>query len=158
MRTKFFFILFLFVFSFEQVKAIKTYTFQELEPLLHQKNDTTYLINFWATWCKPCIAEIPAIEKINQEFNNDKLRIILVSLDFPSSMDQNLVPFVKKFNIQSEVVLLNDPDSNSWINKVDKSWTGAIPGTLIYNTNVRKFYEKAFEYEELKNILIEFLE
>ena len=136
-------------------QEIKQFDFKGIEPFLHKSNDSVYVINFWATWCLPCVKEIPAFEKLHETYRNEKLSVILVSLDFPNKLEQSLIPFIQKNNIQSKVMLLNDPDSNSWIDKVDPSWSGAIPGTLIYDSSSRKFYEKSFTYEELENIISE---
>jgi len=132
---------------------IHSLNFDELQPLLNKNNDTTYVINFWATWCKPCVKELPAFEKLNKEYKDKRVKVILVSLDFPKQLESKLIPFVESRKIESQVVLLNDPDANSWIPKVDAFWTGAIPATLIYNANDRKFYERSFTYKELEQKL-----
>ncbi len=134
-------------------KEIKVIDFSGLEPYIHKDNDTTYVINFWATWCKPCVEEMPAFLKLDSLYRYEKFKLILVSLDFPNKLESHVKPYVEKNNIQAEVVLLNDPDANAWINKVDSSWSGAIPVTLIYNSGLREFYEKTFEFEELKEIV-----
>ncbi|MFA8300458.1 MAG: TlpA disulfide reductase family protein [Hyphomicrobiales bacterium] len=136
--------------SSDKIKVLK---FDDLNTLLHKDNDTTYIINFWATWCKPCIEELPAFERINKEYANEKVKVLLVSLDFKSAIEKRVVPFVEKNNIQSEVIALNESNPNTYISKVSESWTGAIPATLIYNKNNRAFYEKSFTYEELKNTI-----
>lgn len=128
---------------------LEIYDFSGLEPLLHKKDDKTYIINFWATWCAPCIAELPYFERINKERKNDNVEVILVSLDMPKMWDSHLIPFVKKKDLKSKVVVLDDPKQNKWIPKVDEDWSGAIPATLIYNKDERYFYEKSFTYEEL---------
>ncbi|MFC7356826.1 TlpA family protein disulfide reductase [Jejudonia soesokkakensis] len=130
--------------------AIPSYNFEEFEKFLQKKNDTTYVVNFWATWCKPCIKELPYFEKINADYADDKVKVILVSLDFPDVLEKQVIPFVENRGLKSQVILLDDGDANSWIPKVDKNWSGAIPATVIYNKNRRKFYEKEFTYEELE--------
>lgn len=132
---------------------IPTLNYKELEPLLNKKNDSVYVVNFWATWCKPCIKEMPSFEKINAEYKTKKVNVILVSLDFPEHLEKQLIPFVEKRKINSEVVLLDDPDANSWIPKVSDNWSGAIPATIIYSNSERKFYERSFTYEELETEL-----
>ena len=132
---------------------IPTLNFNELEPFLNKKNDSTYVVNFWATWCKPCIKELPYFEKINEQYASQKVKVILVSLDFPGQMESRLIPFAKKRQIKSEVILLDDPDANGWIPKVDQEWSGAIPATIIYNQRERKFFERSFTYEEIETEL-----
>jgi len=139
---------------YEPQKTIRVYKqFHEFEPQLSKNNDTTFLINFWATWCKPCIKELPAFEEINRTYQNQKVKVLLVSLDFENQLENRLIPFVEKKGLEAEVVLLADDDYNSWIEKIDPSWSGALPGTLIYNSRYRKFYERDFEYHELDSVL-----
>lgn len=159
--------LFVGLFSFAQEQPIKTYThnnvtvesydFKTFESFLKLEDETTYIINFWATWCAPCIKELPYFEKINEAYKDKKVKVILVSLDIPSKVESNLIPFMIKKKLQSQVILLDDPDYNSWIEKVDKDWSGSIPATVIYNKNNRKFYEQTFTYETLEKELLTFI-
>ena len=128
----------------------------ELEAWWKRPTDTLYVFNFWATWCRPCIAELPYFEKIQREYADEKLKIVLISLDFVSNLDSLLVPFLERENIQSEVVLLDETKYNQWIDKIDPSWGGSIPATMMVRNsdNRRTFYEKEFEsYEDLKNTI-----
>ncbi len=135
-------------------EKIVSLNFEELQQQYFQKKtDTVYIVNFWATWCKPCIKELPAFEKIASDFSGEKVKILLVSLDFPDKLESQVVSFVKKNNIKSEVVLLDDADANNWIPKISPEWSGAIPATVIYKKDNRKFYEQSFTYEELKTEL-----
>jgi len=129
-----------------------------IEHLFHQNNDTIYVINFWATWCLPCVAELPYFEQLHEEYKDKKLRVILISLDFKKQIQTKLIPFINKRQLQPEVILLDDPKSNEWIDKVDPSWSGAIPATVIYRDTLRSFYEQSFhDYEELITIVEPFL-
>ena len=134
-------------------QTISIYSFEEFEPLLHKQNDTTYVINFWATWCKPCVKELPYFEKLYSNYKNDKVEVVLVSLDMESQIESKLKPFIKKNELKSRVILLDDPDANAWISKVDSAWSGAIPATLIYKSQKRKFYEQSFNYQNLEKAL-----
>ncbi len=138
-------------FTSEKVVSLN---FEELQKKYFQnKTGTTYVINFWATWCKPCVKELPAFEKIASDYSNNNVKVLLVSLDFPDKIESQVIPFIKKNNIKSEVVLLDDADANSWIPKVSTNWSGAIPATVIYKNENRKFYEQSFTFEELENEL-----
>lgn len=129
---------------------IKVYDFEEFEPLLKQNNDTAYVINFWATWCIPCIKELPAFEKANTEYKSQNFKMILVSLDFGKDVLKRVDDFRNAHQLTAEVILLDDPDSNAWIPKIDKDWSGAIPATIIYRNDKWQFYGYSFTYEELK--------
>ncbi|MFD2603794.1 redoxin domain-containing protein [Flavobacterium suzhouense] len=130
--------------------SVKAYDFDKLEYFLTQKNDTTYVVNFWATWCVPCVEELPHFEKLNEKYKQDKVKVMLVSLDMYKMVESRLLPFIKEKQLKSDVVYLRDPDQNTWLPKVDSTWSGALPATLIYNKDRRKFYEQQFTYEELE--------
>ncbi|WP_026705902.1 TlpA family protein disulfide reductase [Flavobacterium soli] len=136
--------------------VVKSYDYNGLEYFLKQDNDTTYVVNFWATWCMPCIEELPYFEKLNAEYKDQKVKVILVSLDMSKQVESRLIPFMQKKKLQSKVLLLNDPDANAWIERVDQSWSGAIPATVIYKKQNRKFYERSFTYEELEKEVKQF--
>lgn len=144
--------------STEQVesKTIAVLNFEELQKRLSERDDQLLVVNFWATWCKPCIEELPLFEDLNRE-GNQELEVILVSLDLPSKLESQLRPFVEKHKLESEVILLNDPHENKWIPLVDESWSGAIPATLMLKGEKRSFFEKSFNEEELKTEVSNFL-
>ena len=106
---------------------------------------------------KPQIEELPYFEKVNSEFGQAGVKVILVSLDMPSMWKSRLEPFVEKKGLSSEVVILDDPKQNTWIPKVSDAWGGGIPATLIYNKDKRSFYERGFTYEELTKELNQFI-
>ncbi len=133
------------------------YDFDGLTHLLNKENDTTYIVNFWATWCKPCIEELPNFEKTFAEQKDNKVALVLVSLDMPSMWEKRLVPFVEKNDLQGSVVILDDPKMNEWIPKVDQNWGGGIPATLLYNRNKRSFFEQSMTYEQLNEELLKFI-
>ncbi|MEO1448787.1 MAG: TlpA disulfide reductase family protein [Bacteroidota bacterium] len=120
-------------------------TFPEIEPLLHQQNDTTYLINFWATWCKPCVEELPFFEAVHTKLEGKPFKVILVSLDFPAQIESSLVPFVAKNQLRSQVLVLLDGKYNNWIDKVSPEWSGALPATYLYRNNEVRFKGSSFK-------------
>jgi len=136
---------------------VKIYNdFDSFEHLLHKDNDSIYVINFWATWCKPCVEELPYFEKLG---DTRDLNVILVSLDLIKQLDTKLIPFIEEKEILSRVVLLNDTKYNKWIDKVSPEWSGAIPATIIYKGGERLFLETEFEsYEDLKSEIDKFFE
>jgi thiol-disulfide isomerase/thioredoxin len=130
-------------------QTVKVIGFSEMQNILNQRNDTTYVVNFWATWCGPCVGELPGFEEAGRELKNDKVRMLLVSMDDAEDLATKVVPFTIRKNIVLPVYLLNDRDYNRWMPKIDKSWSGAIPATLVWHRNSRKFYEQPLTKTEL---------
>ena len=134
----------------QHVEVIK---FNQLEKLFQEKNEPIEIFNFWATWCKPCIKELPLFEHVNQSY--EEVSVTLVSFDFPDQIESRLIPFLKKRNIKSFVKVLNETDFNSFIDKIDPKWSGALPATLIFDNknNKRYFFGEAFKEGELQTII-----
>lgn len=145
------------VFNNAEEKELEIFDFEKFEPLLHKNDETVYVINFWATWCAPCVKELPHFETLAKNYKAKNVELILVSLDFPKKYETKLKPFIAKNKIQSRVIAINDVDFNAWLPKVNKDWTGAIPATLIYTKDKREFYERSFNYKELETELKQFL-
>lgn len=120
---------------------------------LNRDDDQVYVVNFWATWCAPCVKELPAFEALQAKYADSGVKVLLVSLDFPGHLESRLKPFLQQMNIQSEVVLLDDPDANRWIPLVDESWQGAIPATVVYTKDHRAFHQREFTFEQLEAII-----
>jgi len=121
-----------------------------LQKLLKEKDHKLHVVNFWATWCKPCVKELPLFIKLAK--THPEITISLVSLDFVQDLDTKVYPFLEKKNINLRVLLIDEVDYNLWIDMVDPSWSGAIPATLIIEpeTGRRKFLENEFENDELE--------
>ena len=132
--------------------------FPELQKRLARPTDTTYVVNFWATWCAPCVKELTNFEQLRLTNAGKKVKVLLVSLDYASQLDKKVRPFVKQRGLKAEVLLLDEPDPNAWIDKVDTKWSGALPFTLIFNnkTKQRTTYERELSATELTAALKKF--
>ena len=126
-------------------------TFDELYKTIDLTSDNTYVINFWATWCKPCVKELPYFEYVNDTYSEKNVKVLLVSLDFPSQIESKIKPYIFTKKIRSKVLLLDDPDLKTWIPKVSNKWGGGIPATLIVNRSNYNFYPNPFNQESLVN-------
>lgn len=138
-------------------RYIEKVDFDTFEPRLYKDSDSVYVINFWATWCAPCIRELPYFEKLNEVYGPEKVKVLLVNLDFPNQLESRVLPFLDRNNIKSEVIMLDDPFSNRWIPKVSEEWSGAIPATVFYNQEERLFFEKELSFEQLEEIVLSLL-
>ena len=138
-----------------QVKVYDEFSAFESDYLSNLSADTTYVINFWATWCAPCVKELPYFEQLREGNEMKPFKMILVSLDFKSKLE-GVKSLIAKKGIESEVVLLADGRASEWIDLVDSTWSGAIPATLVIKSNERYFYEKSYEsYKELEEDILE---
>lgn len=142
----------------EYIAGIPVYnTFDEIEHIFHKDSDTTYLINFWATWCKPCVEELPYFEKINKNYKDEKVKVLLVSMDFKKLTEHRLIPFIEENNVESDVYLLADGRTSKWIDRVSKQWDGAIPYSILYRKTDRKEFGIVDKYDDLDQIIKIFL-
>jgi len=135
-------------FSVKAQKA-EVVKFDRLEELLATKSDKILVINFWATWCGPCVHELPYFQSLEAR-QDPSVQITLVNLDYADKLDK-VNAFLEKKKITSKVLLLDEIDYNAWIDRVDPSWGGAIPATLFINTATgrRKFVDKELTESEL---------
>lgn len=137
------------VFS-QNINVIKI---SDLEKRINNNTDTTYIVNFWATWCIPCIKELPDFDSINMKYKNTSVKVILVSMDFKEDLKTKLLPFIKKNKVNAEVNLLDEMDGNYFIPRVSEQWSGAIPATLIVNNKLKinHFFERKLSFDFLKS-------
>ena len=143
----------------EDSLTIRILNYEKLKPMLHVENDTTYVVNFWATWCSPCMAEMPYFLALDSLYADKPMKLLLVSLDFKKDYLRKLQPFVKSKGLEDKVVVLEDNNANFWINDIEPSWGGAIPATLVYKNGQRTFFERTFHHvDELKEIVDPYLD
>lgn len=133
-------VLFTMPASSQDVERIRI---TELEKILNNPDDKVHVVNFWATWCGPCVKEFPVFEKVSKDYSAGKVKFLMVSLDFPSQIEKQLIPFLRKNNATLDIAVMMDVDYNAWIDKVDNSWQGDIPATLVFNNaSKRKIFHK----------------
>lgn len=146
----------LFTSSAINSPVVRVVKFDALEHLMTRNSEKVEIINFWATWCRPCIKELPYFQEVQNRMA-DQVNVTLISLDFVDVLNQKVIPFVEKRNLTPQVLLLDEIDYNSWIDKVDPSWSGAIPATLFINhqTGERKFHEGELLLSDIEDMLKE---
>lgn len=141
--------------SAQQIKAVKV---TELEKIIKESR-TPLLVNFWATWCMPCIEEIPYFQEEAARHESDSLTLLLVSLDFEKQYPAAISSFIAKRKFTAPVLWLNETDADYFCPKIDKAWSGSIPASLFINnkTGYRKFFEQQLSEEELKKEIMAIL-
>lgn len=119
-------------------------TYDDLSTLLNRHEETTLVVNFWATYCAPCVQEIPFLDSLQQKYAGRRLKVVLVNLDFRHQLKQRLEPFLEKHHLSSKVVVLADQDADSWIPKVSPDWDGGLPFTLLLKEGKKIPHQQEF--------------
>lgn len=141
--------------SAQGVKSVKV---EELQKIIAETKKPL-IINFWATWCVPCIEELPYFLSEYEAHKKDSLQLLLVSLDFNESWQKTLPAAIKKRKITAPVVWLNETNADYFCPKIDSAWSGAIPASLFINpkTGYRKFHEDKLSHQQLKKEIMAIL-
>lgn len=134
-------------------QELQVLSFNDLSQLVNKKDGKTRVVNFWATWCKPCIDELPAFMQAKKAAEYENIEFIFVSVDF-QSQNQKVKNKIKELHLEGTLVQLNEP-GNDWIDKMDTNWSGAIPYTMLILPNGKRVYHyDSFEnYNDLKAFL-----
>jgi thiol-disulfide isomerase/thioredoxin len=135
-------------------QTAETIKLDDLQKILAAKGDKIIVVNFWATWCAPCVKELPLFEKISTTAPGVEVTLVSMDLDLDPNPEK-VYKFVSRKNIKSKVVLLNEQNPNEWISKIEKDWSGALPATIIVNqkTGQRKFIEKELHEGDLEKLI-----
>lgn len=148
------------VFAQKTISEPSLIQLEELKSIIEQKDDKLYVINFWATWCKPCIDELPGFLAVNEYYADDpNFKMILVSLDHKRQLNSKVKRFIKNHNIEVQVLVLDEErHASEWMPEFDDRWIGAIPATVFYK-NGEKLFFKQFQMTqyELEDLVDDFL-
>ena len=146
-RTLLTFITICFLFARPVVgQEAKKLKITDLERIIAESKGPL-IINFWATFCKPCMEEIPHFQKLKSKYEKDGLQLLFVSLDMQDDYPEKVNSFIKKKKMAS--AWLDETNADYFCPKVDQAWTGAIPATLFLNNkrHYRKFIEESLTEE-----------
>lgn len=134
---------------------IAAYKADDLLRRVEKGGDTMFVINFWATWCGPCIKELPEFDKLAERYKGKPVKILLVSLDFKNDYPAKIQKFIAKRKLEHEVVWLNETNANEFIPKIENEWQGSIPATLLLypSKEYRRFYEGMVKSEQLSTLI-----
>jgi thiol-disulfide isomerase/thioredoxin len=132
----------------QEIKSVKII---DLEKTIRESK-IPLIINFWATFCKPCVAEIPYFQQEVKKHQSDSIQLILVSLDLKDYFPAKIKSFATKMKFNAPIAWLNETNADYFCPKIDSSWSGAIPSSLFINnkTGYRKFYEEQLSEKKLQ--------
>ena len=117
--------------------------------------DTIYIINFWATWCPPCVQELPEFNALQKRYAGKPVKVLLVSLDFKETYPIKLATFVERKRLTPQVAWLSDTNPNEFIPLIEESWGGSIPATVLVapGKNFKKFIEGSVTEKQVGSIV-----
>jgi thiol-disulfide isomerase/thioredoxin len=133
-------------------QKIKSYSADDLVQRISNK-DTIYIVNFWATWCIPCVKELPAFNMTHDLYKDKPVKVILVSFDFKEQYPAKLQAWLSKKKLHPEVVWFNETNPTEYIPKIAPEWEGGLPATIMVNgkTGIRNFKGTEVTQQELKD-------
>ena len=141
----------------QELKVFDVY--ENFETHVGEYAKSTVVINFWATYCGPCIKEIPYFDSLQQKYADHNVKVILVSLDFRHHIKERLVPFLDKYHLNSEVVVLADQDADSWVSRVSSDWDGGLPFTLVLKKGKKYIHTSEFkDFNDLEQFVSPYID
>lgn len=156
-------IIFLALFSLASLLArsqeIPSWKLNDLQRYLGNEHGVL-VVNFWATFCKPCLEEMPHLLSLAEKYRDKDVKLLLVSLDMPEMYPKKIRRLVKKKKFKAPVVWLNETNADFFCPAIDPKWSGSIPATLFMNTvtGYRKFVEGNMDAEALEKAMIKAIE
>jgi thiol-disulfide isomerase/thioredoxin len=150
--SKFLFtLMFAFTFSFSDAQEIKKWKLDDMKEMIASTDKPT-ILNFWASFCKPCLEEMPYFQELAKKYEEKGVQLILVNLDSRDWYPNKLQALAKKRKITAPIVFLDETDADLFCPAVDPSWSGAIPASIFINnkTGYKKFFEDQLSREELE--------
>lgn len=143
--------LLFFFFAFTNAQAIPKWKLNDLKTAI-SKADKPTIFNFWATFCKPCVAEIPYFQQLVKKYEKEGVQLVLISLDLSEAYPKQISSFASKYKFTSPIKFLNETNADLFCPVVDATWSGAIPASLFINnkTGYRKFFEEQISKEKLE--------
>ena len=124
------------------------------------KSDAPTVVNFWATYCGPCLKEIPYFQEVVKQYEKKGVKLLLVSLDFKESFPDKISSFAEKRKFKSPIVWLDETNADYFCPKVDSKWSGVMPATLFINNKKghRSFFEEEMSKEKFETAIRKMLD
>ncbi len=131
-------------------QKLASYNAEQLNKRIANK-DTLYIVNFWATWCIPCVKELPAFDSLYNAYKGKPVKVILLSFDFEEQYPEKITQWLQKKKVQAEVIWFNESKPNDYIPKIAPDWEGALPATILVNNKkkTRELVAQSVTFEQL---------
>ena len=139
----------------EKKSTVSLVTLQEVQKALEKNKGKVSIVNLWATWCPPCVAEIPHLSEFYREMDPEKVAFTAISLDDPQSAEKVVPLFQQKKKVPFDILVLKEPDIDALGKLLNKQLSGSIPNTLVYNSQGKlvKFWEGGISKSDLEGVV-----
>ena len=145
-----FIVAFLFLAAGIKAQQVKSIKITDLQKTI-KESKSPLIVNFWATFCVPCIQEIPYFQEMTEKYKAQGVSLLLVSLDLKEAYPSKIISTAGKLKFTAPIVWLNETNADYFCPKIDTSWTGGMPSSLFVNnaTGYHKFFEDQLSKEKL---------
>lgn len=130
-------------------RSVEPINEQELRQLIHERAGRILLLNVWATWCKPCIEEFPALIRLQQSYRDSPVDIIAISVDYPDEVESKIIPFLDSLAVSFTVFVADISKPEDLIKTLNPAWGGAVPATFVFDRHGQRraflLGEKSYE-------------
>lgn len=125
---------------------------ESLKKLLDEAKGRVVVVNLWATWCPPCVEEMPYFVELFTKYKDKPLTFISVTADAKDTLESAVLPFQKKQALPFPIYLLDERDPDALTSVFGKELSGALPETLIYDKSgaLKKVWEGEVTLAELE--------
>ncbi|HKQ76370.1 MAG TPA: redoxin domain-containing protein [Blastocatellia bacterium] len=100
------------------------------------------VLNFWATWCGPCVAEFPELVALDAQYRDKGVKLVGITADDPGDVQPKVIPFIKKQKVKFDIILQDTDDPQEMFDKINKDWPGVLPATFVYDKRGNLAYSR----------------
>lgn len=111
--------------------SVEPLTASGIDSIRRASRARVVLLNVWATWCRPCLDEMPGIVRLRADYSADDLEVLLLSADDLSDLDSAVVPFLERTGVSFPTWIIGERDQDAVIRALDPEWSGALPATIL---------------------------
>ena len=136
---------------------LKKATHEQIKQAISENEASVKVVNFWATWCGPCRKEFPQLVRFGEDFADQGVDVVFVSMDLPER-EPAVLRYLQEQNAQG-VSYLKSGGSRAFVNAFSKKWKGGLPATFVYGPDgkQRAFWRGAVTYKKVRDRVTDIL-
>jgi len=138
----------------KEASSVTIVSAEEVRDAVHAGQGRVTLVNFWATWCPPCVAELPYFAEVYENYDRDKVHFLSITADHPETLDDAVKPFLEQRELPFPILMMDaQPDDITEV--LETPFPGNLPVTLVYdaNGNIAQRWDREVTYEELQEAI-----